>query len=467
MNNFVKDRGSISILVLLIGVVTAITIGGLALSAGTLYTASVRSDAYERALAIAQAGAEYYRWHLAHAPTDYKDGTTNPGPYTHTITDSYGNTDGSFRLTIDAPASGSSIVNITSEGWISSSPNTIRTVITRYGKPSLAKYSFLQNANVWFGQKITVHGKIFSNGGIRMDGTHDSTVQSAKATYTCGSETGCNPSETKNGVWGGGGPQELWEFPVAPVDFNSIALDFSQMKLTAQNNGTYLAPSGVYGYHITFTSDGNYTIKKVTNANNKKGWSVELGCENLYQDIVSETNVGTYSIATKPFIFAEDTIWVEGVVNGKATVVAAKFPLDINAMNIWIPNSITYLAKDNTHSLGLIAQNNIIFALNIPEIFEINAALLAQKGKVIRHNYKYQGCSHFPEAVRQQLIIYGSLISNLKSYWSYGQGSAGFGSEPVSGFSQRDIVYDSSLYYTPPPYFPSQDEYEFISWEER
>jgi hypothetical protein len=148
-------------------------------------------------------------------------------------------------------------------------------------------------------------------------------------------------------------------------------------------------------------------------------------------------------------------------------VVAAKFPLNINKMNIWINDSITYAAKDGNSDLGLVAQNDIYFALNIPQIFEIDAAMLAQQGKIIRHNYKYQGCSHFNEAVRQQLIIYGSVISNLKSYWSYGQGNAGFGSDPVSGFSQRDITYDPYLYYSPPPYFPTQGEYEFISWEEQ
>lgn len=462
-----QQKGSISILVLLIGVVSAIAIGGFAVTAGTLYTSSIRTDAYERALSIAQAGAEYYRWHLAHDPNDFKDGTNDSGPYVHALSDPYGNTEGSFSLSIDPPASGSSIVTITSVGSLSSLPNTKRTVVTRYGKPSLAKYAFLHNANVWFGSKITIHGKVFSNGGIRMDGTHDSTVQSAKETYTCGSETGCNPPKTKNGVWGSGGPQNLWEFPVTAVDFDSVEVDFSTMQDAAETSGTYLPTSGAFGYHVIFSPDGNYTIKKVTNATNKKGWSVELGCENLYQNITSETTIGTYSIAEKPIIFAEDTLWVEGTLKGKAIVVAAKFPLDLNNINIWIPNNITYLAKDGTNSLGIIAQNNIIFAHGVPQIFEINAALIAQKGRVLRHNYKYQGCSQGTGAVRQQLIIYGSLISNQKSYWNFGQGSAGFGSDPASGFSQRDITYDSTLYYNPPPYFPSQGEYEFISWEER
>ena len=453
------SRGSISLLVLIFGMVFTITIGGLALYAGTQYTSAVRTESYEQALSIAQAGAEYYRWHLAHDPKDFTDGTGSPGPYTHAMTDPYGNTDGMFRLTIDPPALGSTIVQITSEGWLTSHPETIRTVKTRYGIPSLAKYAFLHNANVWFGSKITIHGPIFSNGGIRMDGDHDSTVESAKDTYTCGSETGCNPPQTKPGVWGSGGPQSLWQYPALSVDFTSVGLDFAQMRTAAQQSGTYLAPSGSPGHHIIFNSDGTYTVNQVTTTSTVKGWSVETGCETTNQVIKTETTVGTYQIQTKPIIFSENHLWIEGTVNGKVTVAAARFPLDINTMNIWIRNNITYLAKDGQSKLGVIAQNNIYFPLSIPQNYEINAALFAQKGRVLRHHYKYTGCKQYNEAVRQNLLIYGSVISNQKSYWNYGQGSAGFGSGPVSGFSQREIIYDPTFYYDPSPYFPSPGEY--------
>ena len=453
-------NGSISILVLVFGLVFAVGVGGLVIVAATQYTSSRRTEAFENALTVAQAGAEYYRWHLAHDPLDFKDGTSSPGPYEHALTDPYGNTDGTFSLTITPPASGSSIVTINSQGWSNAFPDIKRTVEARYGIPSLAKFSFLHNANVWFGSGITVHGKVMSNGGIRMDGTNDSTVQSAKATYTCGSETGCSPTQTKPGVWGAGGPTSLWTYPVPQVDFNALSIDFSTVKTAAQTNGTYLGQSDAYGYHLIFASDGTYTIKKVTSAANRKGWSVEKGCENLYQAISAESTVGTYSIATKPVIFIEDHLWVDGIVNGRVTVSAARFPIDVNSMNIWINGNLTYIAKDSHSSLGLFAQNNIYYSLNVPTNFEINGALLAQKGRIIRHNYKYGSCSSYSDAVRDKLTIYGAVISNQKSYWNFGTG-------PTSGFRTREVTYDTNLYFDPPPYFPSQGEYEFISWEEQ
>jgi hypothetical protein len=452
--------GAISILVLVFGITISIAIGGLVMVAATIFTATTRTEVYEKALTIAQSGAEYYRWHLAHNPVDFKDGTTHSGPYVHSISDPYGGTEGSFSLMLTPPASGSSIVTIQSTGWVNSHPEIKRTVKARYGIPSLAKFSFLHNANVWFGEGLSVHGKVMSNGGIRMDGINDSTIQSAKLTYTCGSETGCSPSTSKSGVWGGGGPRALWQYPIPAVDFNSLQIDFSTLKTQAQSNGVYLPASGSYGYHLVFNINGTVTITKVTGATNQKGWSVENGCENLYQQISAETAVGTYSLATKPVILAEDHLWVNGTVNGRATVVAARFPLTSNYMNIWINNNLVYLAKDGHSQLGVFAQNNVYIRYNIPTNLEIDAALLASSGRMIRHNYQYGGCSSYSSAVRNSLTIYGSLISNQKSYWNYGTG-------PTSGFVDRDITYDPNLYFDPPPYFPSQGEYEFISWEEQ
>lgn len=447
--------GAISLLVLLFGLIFSITIGGLVAFAIVQRNATARSETFEKALSIAQAGAQYYRWHLAHAPQDFSDSTGQP----HQITDPYGQTTGIFNLEITPPASGSSIVTIESEGWLDNHPDIKRKVKARYGIPSLAQYSFLHNANVWFGSGITTHGQVLSNGGIRFDGINESVVQSAKQTYTCGQETGCSPAQTKPGVWGSGGPSSLWQFPVPQVDFNILAVDFSNLRTTAQDSGLYLAPSGAYGYHLVFNSNGSFTVTKVTGANNRRGWSVELGCENLYQQISSEQTVGTYQLVDNPVIFFEDHLWVDGVVNGKTTVVAARFPLDTYDTNIWINNNLTYIAKDGHSNLGLFAQNNIYYALNIPNDFEINAAMLASEGRIIRHHYKYSWCSWYSNAVRNSLTIYGSVISNLKSYWNFGTG-------PTSGFRTRDVTYDQNLYFDPPPYFPSQGEYEFISWEE-
>lgn len=456
-------NGGISILVLVLGITAAVAIGGLAVTAATVLNSSLRNESFEKALYIAQSGIDYYKWHLSHDSNDLTDGTGHAGPYVHDISDPLGNTAGSFKLTITPSSTGSSILTIVSEGWTNDRPDVKRRVTVKYGKPSIAKFSFANNANMWFGKHTEIHGPVFSNGGIRMDADHDSTVESAKSTYTCGTETGCDPPEEKPGIWGSGGPQSLWSFPVNSIDFNTISLDYVAMKQEAQNNGVYLLPSGAFGYHIIFAANGSYNVYRVSNVRTEDGWNVEDGCVTLNEIIRTEQFVGTYQTSEKQLVFAEDNLYINGVVNGNITVVAAKFPLDINKMNIWIYNNLTYTAKDGSSRLGIVAQNDILFPQDLPQIFEINAAMYAQKGRVLRNSYKVQHCVNGPGAVRQQLVIYGSIVSNMKSYWTYGQGEL---EGPTSGFSHPDIIYDSSLLYNPPPYFPTTGTIELISWEE-
>jgi hypothetical protein len=53
--------------------------GWLVMLASMQYDFALRSNAYEQSLSIAEAGINYYRWHLAHSPQDYTDGTGGSG----------------------------------------------------------------------------------------------------------------------------------------------------------------------------------------------------------------------------------------------------------------------------------------------------------------------------------------------------------------------------------------------------
>lgn len=461
MNKHKKfQTGSITPAILVITGAFMVVIYGLLLLLVMQVDFSNRNLASETSLSIAESGINYYRWHLAHDPADFRDATNSASPYVHKVLDPSGGTLGSYSLTITPPASGSAIVTIKSTGSSTSYPNVKRTVTAQYGRQSLAKYSFLQNASAWYGAGITVNGDIHSNTGIRMDGINLSKVTSASLTYTCGSETGCSPSQSKPGVWGSGGNQTLWEYPIAAVDFNAISFDFAQMKTSAQGGGLYLASSGRSGYHIIFKNDGTYEVRRVNSTNTVTGYDADAGCISLNQNINSETSIGTYTIAAKPIIFMEDNAWVEGVVKGKATVVAAKFPVNTSNANIWIPNNLNYFAYDGTHRLGVIAQTDIYFSRDIPTDFKVDGALMAQKGKIIRHGY-YSGCGASGNSIRNSLTMNGSIISYNKSYWNWTSGSL------VSGFTTRTINYDTKLLYEPPPYFPVFGDYEFISWKEQ
>src|SRR3989344_1115772 len=462
-------KGTITPALLVIASAFIIIIYGLLFILSLQFDFAQRQIANERALNIAEAGINYYHWHLDIDPDDYTDGTNNPDlqPYEHEYNDPQGEAIGKFALEIEAPTESHQVVTIRSTGWLYQYPKVKRTIEVQYGKVVLTRYAFLHNSNMWFGDDITVNGPVFSNGGIRLDGHNSSTVESAKETYTCGVESGCIPNpETKPGVWGNGEIDELWSFPSVPIDFDSIKVDFNIMRDAAQANPTgYLGPSGAQGYHLVYTSDGNVDVYRVTGTSPINGYSLEYGCEILQQVITSEVSLGTYALSETPIIFAEDQVWVEGIVNGKTTLAAARFPLGTFNANIWIMGDLTYLAKDGNHKLGLVAEKDIIFTRDVPEYFDLHAAVLAQNGRTIRHHYNKQGCrvqGQGQDSQKQEFNFYGSLISNQRSYWNF---SSGQGS-PASGFVKTTLDYDPTNYGNPPPYFPTYGTYQFLSWKE-
>ena len=328
------NRGSISLFVMLFGVIASIILGGIVMLATLQFDETMRSNAFEQALSIAESGVHYYRWHLAHSPDDFTDGTGKPGPYVHEFKDGEGDVIGSYSLIITPPEAGSTVVTIKSTGASKERPSVKRTITAKMGIPSLARYAFLHNSSVFFGAGVDVHGPVMSNGGIRQDGTNDSLLQSALTTYTCGTETGCTTPQIKPGVWGSGGLTDLWKFPVPPVDFGSVMVSFPKMKTDAQNIGVYFGPSGSLGYHVVFKADKSVDIFTVTKAKSVRGMGADGKCTNLNEVIDRETFNGNYSITNKHIIFLEDVVWVEGTVNGRVTVVAARFPINTNSMDI-------------------------------------------------------------------------------------------------------------------------------------
>lgn len=424
---------------------------------------SVRQSVREsQALFAAEAGANYYRWHLAHAPDEYSEDTG-----VRDLDDPLDGTFAQYELTVTEPESGSSVADIVSRGYPVVDEDADTRIHARYGKPALTQFAFLSNSNVWFGDGETINGELHSNGGIRMDGTGDSIVSSARETYICGSEHGCS-DETKDGVWGDGVIQNLWEFPAEEIDFNSILIDLTDAKTAAQSDGIYLGDSGTYGYYVEFFSDGTITINEVTSLHSPvygydgTGWQYESIDKQSWSAL---TGYDRISIPSNGIIFLEDDVWIGGELNGRATVVAARLPDgSYPRADIYIQDDITYIAKDGSNSLGLIAQEDVLIPLRSENDLEIDAALLATTGHAYRYYYpEWSSEPYNTYAIRDRIETYGSTITNTVWTWSWVSGPSG---PVVSGYETTDTIYDPDQRYAPPPYFPTEDEYVFISWEE-
>jgi hypothetical protein len=296
----------------------------------------------ESAFQIAESGVEYYRWHLAHSPQDYQDGTGQPGPYTHDFEDKDGNPIGTFTLEITPPPIGSTLVTITSTGeTVSGFGASQRSVTTSLAKPSIARFAVVANDVMRFGAGTETFGPIHSNGGIRFDGLAHNIVSSAAENYDDPDHSGGNefgvhthvfptdplpPSAVpvRQDVFASGR-----QFPVPAVDFAGITADLSQIKAKAQTDGFYRPSAGALGYHIVLKTNDTFDLYRVTNLSNAPS-----GCTNSQNQtgwgiwsINNQQLIGNYAFPNNGLIFLEDDVFVNGQINtARLTIVAAFFP---------------------------------------------------------------------------------------------------------------------------------------------
>jgi hypothetical protein len=441
--------------------------GGLLSVANVQRMAALREQWRMQAFHIAEAGLNYYRWHLAHAPEDF---VSDIGE--HPYNDPYAGDIGAFSIEVIPPQIGSSVVTIRSTGWSSRHPDVKKVIEARYGIRSLTDRAFITNSNVWFGQGEEVRGEVHSNGGIRMDGEGDSLMTSSKLTYICGTEHGCNDEE-KPGIWGTGEKPELWDFPVDDFDFDAVTLDLQAMQTEAINSGFYIGDSGAEGYRLELLNTGKFNLYKVTRLQSPV-WGYD-GTDWVYtsHSIRSVSALRDYQNVPLPangLIFIEDELWVDGTTNGKVTIVAARLPDDTTPdASILINGNTSYPVKDGSSTLGLIAQGDLLIPLYSPDKLEIDAALLAQKGHVFRYLYPgpawgWNSPPYSTYALRSKIETYGSVISNGVWTWSWVDSEEG---PVISGYQVSETSYDPHLTFGPPPFFPTTGEYTFISWEEK
>lgn len=419
----------------------------------------------QRATEIAEAGLNYYRWYLAHNPGDVTNGTGVPGPYVHQYSDPEGGTIGEFSLEIASSTYCGDIatLDIASTGYTYDNPEASAVVRSRYNRPSIASYSFVSNAGVYYGATSIVSGPLHSNQGIRMDASHNSVVSSGQTDWTCDSSYGCSPSKTVDGVYttSGNANPSLFSFPVAPIDFAGITLNLANMKDKAQNyGGLYFGPSGKSGYHVIFLPGNRVEVRKVNSKQNEPNgyaWG-------RYLNILKGTSlVGTYDIDPKcPVIFVEDEVWLEGEVGGKVTIAAADVDTVGVDPSIILNNNITYSGADS--GLLAVAEYDMLIGLVVPDDMVLNGIFVAQTGHYGRNFYDTSMPNSWETYIkRNSLTVNGTIVSNNRAgtTWYYSGGVL------ASGFSTRISSYDTSQVYDPPPYTPiTTDVYSFFNWRQ-
>lgn len=488
----IKDNGS---LLLGVAIFAAIAITTMTAFIGwAIALRNVNEMIYNETQArqIAEAGIEYYRWHLVHDPDDFQDGTGEEGPYIHDFFDFFDLKIGEFSLDITPPGEGSEVLYITSTGYLDVAPEDAVTINVGLTSTSLAQWAIVSNSNIYIPPNTTISGSIHSNQGVRVDGVVYNKVTSAIVDYDDPLHDGDNEHAVhthvkppplsgfySNFVSAEAPPNSIAsrsdvflagrEVGVAAIDFFGMTQDLSEIKTAAQTSGHYYPASGSLGYHVVLNTDDTYDLYKVIKQQNIGatcadpdappndpdwgGWTIKLSG--------GESYIGNYSFPSDGKLFFEDHVWVDGIIDGARITIAAGILPDSesNRKHIIINQDLKYTNYDGTDVIGLIAQDDIIIGLVSDDDLEIDAALVAQNGEIARVHYNNSGTACSTYRQRNSISIYGMIASNEPYVFYYPTTS--------SGYQSVTINYDTNLLLNPPPGFPAaSSEYQIVSWEE-
>ncbi len=448
----------------------------------TVYLAAQRSffaqkNEGERALQIAEAGIEYYRWHLAHYPEDIQDGTGGPGPYVHDYEDPEVGVVGKFSLELGGQVQCGKVqvVHATSTGWTLDEPNVKRTVVANVARPTVADYSYIIDSPVWAGSDRTIIGPYHGNSLVRMDGDNRSTVSSKVASSSCdlGRLGGCTSGQNAPGVYGNGDHPELWQFPVNDIPFTNFNYDFDAMEQLASSSGLFFPKDSddttKFGYHLVLKNNRTVDVYRVTSVNwltstTPASQSISFP-ELLGNPATKQSLIGTYTIPDScGLIYVKDRVWLEGVVKGPVTVVAND--KDAPAPDMFLLNHITYSTTTGSDGLTALAERNLLIPLYVPYNMSLSGVFFAQTGAYGRSNYgnvsNVGGTDYTSYRQRGTLTTTGTVVSKLRTGTRWNSGGTF-----SQGFETRYDYYDRNLAKSPPPLTPfTSPDFRYLGWHE-
>ena len=466
MTKKINKKGNIITLVLVFGFVFFLLLGGALSFIISQLNLIGKTIATEESFYIAEAGIEYYKWCLNNSVEENCVGEKN-------YYNNKGEAIGRFSIEEESFTSCGEVIqkNIVSSGWTLKYPLIKRELSVIYSAPSVGRYAFLLNSNVWVGSNTEIRGVYHSNGGIRMDGENQSIVSSSMEEWVCTSSFGCSTCpnvcrfENNQCICPGiftttnNSKTDLFEFPFNSFNFDGITIDLANIKTTAQNSGIYLPPStNIHsqgrGYHIKLMGD-SVEVWVVRGTSPTWSYSLDRGWHYDRSLISNEYLYDTYPInSTCSLFFIEDDFWIEGFVNGQITLAGADL-IDTNRRtDIFLKGSVEYNKVAERGGVTLISEGNILLPPDSPNEMELEGIFIAQRG--------YFGRKHFPNNTKEKIEITGSIVS-------YGRVGMTWisGSQIISGYLQRENYIDLDLIYFPPLFTPrTSPNFEIIKWNE-
>ncbi len=484
-----KNKGFVITYVLLFGVVFLILLSGLLSFILSQLRQSKHELAYEQALHIAEAGLERYRWYLIHKSQALFDGAEigcPPSNCLDCLVCEYELTFpglgkiGKYRLEIEEErACGvTTAIRVMATGWTTEFPDIQRKISVHYVRPTVAEYSYILNDNVWAGADRTIMGPYHSNGGIRMDGQNNSLVTSAQDEWICTASYGCSVCPLVCQIQAGGeclcpgvfttanGRVDLFRTGISRFDFEGIIIELGRVKSLTQpfpegmGKGLYLPPSGKKGYHVILKGR-EVEVRKIKELTRVMAHGTEKGWHWEYSIISEKGSAINYSLDDCGLIFIEDDVWLEGEVEGKITLVVADLITHGKERNVWLKDDIIYRDGGKPDGFILMSQGNILITPDSPDYLDLQGVFIAQTGFFGRNHYPHTWYPNY--ARKEKLRIFGTIVSNGRVGTKWSSGGAW-----VSGYRQRETIFNPILTFNPPPFIPStSEEFRFKGWEEK
>ena len=481
--NSQTKRGSAIIYALVLVVVAAAIFTGIISFVISQVRYGLSAEPKKSALQIAEAGAFFYRWHLAHE-VDGKTGT-EVDTYWDVANDPMavddngnGNCDdadtadgdgggtewyeadyegiGKYRICVRPPVSGTTIAAVYVEGWAYGHEEKMRAIEMRIRRPAWSEFAILSNDALDLengaSDDVDIDGKVHANSGVRFDesGIARNTVSSSVLTYDYS-------GNTKDGVWtSAGDPNAVFlggtSFPVPTQDFEAVTVAFSDIQDNADidyNPGKEV--------HITFSTETS------TSDNDGTVTMCQLKSNDIDSDLrITKHHFGcdTFPLGSSTAIYIGQKAYVDGELErGRKVVIATNHSgSGSDKDKIYINGDLIHEDVTSGSVLGLAAKKGVYIIddplsspavpgggdLNSNGILDIHAAILSQGGP-------FERSSSFSQ-MNADVNIFGAIATD--------------NGINLNNVDDINVIYDQRLLSTPPPYFPTGSTYLIDQWKE-
>ena len=281
-------------------------------------------------------------------------------------------------------------------------------------------------ASVWFITNDSLNGPVHTNGSFNISGDPWFGDETSESGSTINYMHGGPPNDNPTFVEGISFNVEPTNMPTRATSLRAAAATSSGMRLYGNTS-------------IVLNSNGTMNVTNATAGYNNTNMALPANGALFVENKIVNRRLSEYGNVT-----------VRGTLNGRLSIGANN--------NINIAGNVTYNNSASTDMLGLIAERDLIInqgACANGGDLTIQASMMAMSDSFYLENWN--------TSMKGTLNVLGGIIQ--KERGAVGTFNTSTNSK-ASGFT-KSYVYDERLRTTPPPFFPTTEDFIPVSWREQ